>query len=177
VRSFQLFTGGGARGRGPSWCTHERGGFEKDSGAGDDGQSQNIGASKSPGLNAYDCARTAPRRRTLVQRQEGRVGETASTSSRSSPSRRFLEGLHPINRYPHYMYRLFEPRLSWQEKKCYLADDYYSQDRGRKTSGCGRSWRPTSTAPRALPTGTLLWCYEWGPLAPLDAGVTPVWSG
>ena len=41
-----------------------------------------------------------------------------------------LEKFHSINRYSYYLYRLFEPSLSWEEKKSYLADDYYSEERG-----------------------------------------------
>jgi Sugar-transfer associated ATP-grasp len=41
-----------------------------------------------------------------------------------------LEKFFSINRYSYYLYRLFEPGLSWEEKKTYLADDYYSEERG-----------------------------------------------
>lgn len=41
-----------------------------------------------------------------------------------------LEKFFSINRYSYYLYRLFEPGLSWGEKKSYLADDYYSEERG-----------------------------------------------
>jgi hypothetical protein len=41
-----------------------------------------------------------------------------------------LERFFSINRYSYYLYRLFEPGLSWEEKKSYLADDYYSEERG-----------------------------------------------
>ncbi|HEV2741701.1 MAG TPA: hypothetical protein VGV91_00955, partial [Rubrobacter sp.] len=43
-----------------------------------------------------------------------------------------LERLHSINRYSYYLYRLFEPGISWEDKKSYLADDYYSEDRGKE---------------------------------------------
>ena len=39
-----------------------------------------------------------------------------------------LEKLHSINRYSYYLYRLFEPSLSWEERKSYLADDYYLEE-------------------------------------------------
>ena len=34
-----------------------------------------------------------------------------------------LEQLHSVNRYSYYLYRLFDPGISWDEKKTYLLDD------------------------------------------------------
>ena len=82
--------------------------------------------------------RGLPRR---VAREPRRIAESwrlarkvASENGLSAPrifgEQTLLEKVHSINRYSYYLYRLFEPGLSWKEKKSYLADDYYSEERG-----------------------------------------------
>ena len=72
-----------------------------------------------------------PRRTVEAWRRAREVAsDNGLNASKVFVEQTLLERFHSINRYSYYMYRLFEPGLSWEEKKRYLVDDYYAEDRG-----------------------------------------------
>ncbi len=74
-----------------------------------------------------------PRQAVEAWRQARKVAsENGLNAYKILAEQTLLERLHGINRYSYYLYRLFEPGLSWEDKKSYLADDYYSEDRGEE---------------------------------------------
>ncbi len=74
-----------------------------------------------------------PRQAVEAWRQAREVAsENDLNAYRILAEQTLLERLHSINRYSYYLYRLFEPGISWEDKKSYLADDYYSEDRGEE---------------------------------------------
>lgn len=74
-----------------------------------------------------------PRQAVEAWRQARKVAsENGLNALKILAEQTLLERLHGINRYSYYLYRLFEPGLSWEDKKSYLVDDYYSEDRGEE---------------------------------------------
>jgi hypothetical protein len=49
--------------------------------------------------------------------------ENGLSTSRNLLKQTLLKEFHSVSRYSYYLYRLFEPGISWEEKKTYLVDD------------------------------------------------------